>query len=44
MNGGDGVDRSVVGLWVLVMMISIGGLHGCGLDSMTGTLVRVDGD
>lgn len=43
-NEGDGVDRSVVGLWVLVMMIGSGGLYGCGLDGMTGTLVRVHGD
>jgi hypothetical protein len=43
-NGGDGVNQSEVGLWILAMIIGVGGLYGCGLDGVTGTLVQVDGE
>ena len=38
------MDRTVMIRWMLVVLIGSVGLSGCGLDGVTGTLIRVDGE
>lgn len=38
------MNRTVMIRWMLVVLIGSVGLSGCGLDGVTGTLIRVDGE
>lgn len=44
VSGGVRVNRTVMIRWMLVVLIGSVGLSGCGLDGVTGTLIRVDGE
>lgn len=38
------MNRTVLIRWMLAVFIGTVGLSGCGLDGVTGTLIRVDGE
>ncbi|MBX3329248.1 MAG: hypothetical protein KF722_02515 [Nitrospira sp.] len=38
------MNRTVMIRWIFAIVIGTVGLSGCGLDGVTGTLIRVDGE